>query len=62
MQFRNSIRQAARKTEDFSAIKPERDSHVLAMIAELRSLIPQQHCSPQELDRTSSRLTQIASD
>jgi hypothetical protein len=62
MQFRNSIRQAARKLEDFSATKPERDLDVLAMIAELRSLIPQQHSSPQELDRMSSRLSQIASD
>ena len=62
MHFRNSILQAARKLEDWRAIKPERDPDVLTMIAELRSLIPQQHYSPQDFDRTSSRLSQIASD
>jgi len=62
MHFRNSILQAARKLEDWRAIKPERDPDVLTMIAELRSLIPQQHCPPPDLDRTSSRLSQIASD
>jgi len=62
MHLRDSIQQAARKLEDWRAIKTEREPDVLRIIAELRSLIPEAPSPLQTTDRTVSRLSQSCPD
>jgi len=62
MHLRDSIRQAARKLEDWRAVNTGRDPDVSSIIAELLSVIPQPRTSPEQFTDSLSRLNQVAPD